>query len=166
MSGFFDDVNIDDVPDNPNELPNNTYHFRVTSAILADTKNRNNIPNFKPKKGITFKYQITKGSWSTFFPISDWVRVPDNTMNTEEKKKALSWLKMRLLAWGFSPEEIQKFGSADFPVEACVNREFYGTTSTKRENDRVNTKIVKFDPLNDDDQDAWADGGSSDEPEF
>jgi len=163
MSSFFDDVNIDDIPDNPNELPNNTYHFRITGAKLAPTKPK---PGVEPKMGITFKYQITKGSWSTFFPISDWVRVPDGNMTKEEKAKALSWIKMRLLAWGFTPEEIQDFGDPDkFPVENCINREFYGTTSTKEENGRKNTRVMKFDPLNDEDQDNWADG-SDDEPAY
>lgn len=154
---FFDDVDIDDIPDNPNELPNNTYHFRITGAKLAPTKPK---PHVEPKMGITFKYQIVKGSWSTFFPISDWVRVPDKSMTKEDKKKTLSWLKMRLLAWGFSLEEIQKFSPS--MVDECLNREFYGTTSTKTENGRVNTRVMKFDPLNDEDHDNWADG----EPDY
>ncbi|MFE1145224.1 hypothetical protein [Streptomyces rochei] len=162
MSGFFDDVNVDDIPDNPNQLPNNTYHFRITGATLAPTKNRNNQPNYVPKMGITFKYQIIAGSWKTFFPISDWVRVPDKTMSKEEKEKSLSYLKMRLLAWGFSPEKIQKFGTDDFPVEDCINQEFYGTTSTKEENGRVNTRVTKFAPIGDDD----GSDGYDDDPDY
>lgn len=136
---FFGDTNVDDVPDNPNELPNNTYEFRVTSAKFGKT-------NAGDKVGITFKYQIVKGSWATFFPLNEWVRVPDRHMANDEKQRTLSYLKMRLLAFGFTPEEIQRFKPS--MVTECVGREFYGTTSTKKDKDgRTNIRVVKFDPI-------------------
>lgn len=139
---WFANVEIDDIPDNPNELPNNTYTFQVTSAILKPTRDGG-------KTGITFKYQIVEGSWSNFFPLVDWVRVPDDKTNPSEVQRMLSYLKMRLLAFGFSPEEIQDFGPD--MVDKCLNRRFYGTTSAKKDDNTGNTniKVVKFDPIND-----------------
>jgi hypothetical protein len=137
------DTDVDDIPDDPNNLPNNTYHFRVISAKLAPTAN-------KDKTGITFKYQIVEGAYSSFFPLVDWVRVPDAKVPKDERQRMLSYLKMRLLAFGYTPAEIQKFGPK--MVNDCVNREFYGTTSSKKDGDRTNIKVVKFDPMSDNSQ--------------
>jgi hypothetical protein len=138
---WFDDVDVDDIPDNPNELPNSTYKFKVTSAKFAPTQAGD-------KRGITFKYQIVEGSWSNFFPLVDWVRVPDKGMAKDEKERMLSYLKMRLLGFGFAPEDIQSFGPG--MVMETLNREFYGTTSAKKDKDnRTNIKVVKFDPIED-----------------
>lgn len=138
---WFDGTNVDDIPDNPNELPNNTYKFRVTSAQHRPTRDNS-------KTGITFKYQIVEGSWSTFFPLVDWVRTPDASMPNDEKQRLLSYLKMRLIAFGFDMGEIQQFGPA--MLEKCLNREFYGTTSFKKNDDGTsNIKVVKFDPIGD-----------------
>lgn len=143
---WFADTNVDDIPDNPNELPNNTYKFQVISAKLGETAN-------KTKTGITFKYQIVEGPWSTFFPITDWVQVPDGNVGTkEEKQRMLSYLKMRLLAWGFTTEEIQGFGPGD--EMKCINRTFYGTTAIRNGkdsngNDQKQIRVQKFDPIGD-----------------
>lgn len=138
---WFGDVNVDDIPDNPNELPNNTYKFRVISAQHRPTRDGS-------KSGITFKYQITEGSWSTFFPLVDWVRTPDSSMSKDEKERLLSYLKMRLISFGFDMGEIQQFGPST--LEKCLNREFYGTTSFKKNEDNTtNIKVVKFDPVGD-----------------
>ncbi|MGS2592210.1 hypothetical protein [Streptomyces hebeiensis] len=147
---WFASVNIDDIPDNPNELPNNTYKFKVTSAKVGPTKDGS-------KTGISFKYQIIEGSYSSFFPLNDWCRVPDNKTNPDEVEKMLSYLKMRLLAWGFSIDEIQHFGPET--VEQCIGREFYGTTSLKKENGHTNIRVVKFDPVSDDNDTQMIDFG-------
>jgi hypothetical protein len=138
--GFFDSVNVDDIPDNPNELPNNTYKFQVISAELKPTKNND-------KTGITFKYQIVEGAWSNFFPLVDWCRVPDNNVKPDEVQRMLSYLKMRLIAFGFSPEEIQAFDPDD--VSKCVGREFYGTTSAKKDGENTQIRVQRFDPIGD-----------------
>lgn len=143
--GWFDSVNVDDVPDNPNELPNNTYLFEVISAVLGPTKD-------KSKTGITFKYQIVEGAWSSFFPIVDWVRVPDANCTADEIPRMLSYLKMRLLAFGFSPEEIQEFGKGD--ELKCLRRRFYGTTFLKSEDGKTQIRVNKFDSLDTDNDDS------------
>lgn len=153
FESFFGDIDIDDVPDNPNELPNNTYKFRVISAKFGKTRAGDKV-------GITFKYQIVEGSWSSFFPLNEWVRVPEPTLPEDERERMLSYLKMRLLAFGFTPEEIQKFGKK--MVDNCVNREFYGTTSSKRDAERTNIRVVKFDPI----EDGGILDGSDDDPVF
>jgi hypothetical protein len=158
---WFSNVDIDDVPDNPNVLPDNTYKFNITEAKVGPTKD-------KSKTGITFRYQIVEGAWSTFFPIVDWVRVPDAKTPREEIPRILSYIKMRLLAFGFSVEEIQNFGPK--MIEQCVNRKFYGTTTVKKgkEGQQDQVRVNKFDPINGDSDTAdLLDGvGSSDEPAF
>jgi len=150
---FFDGVDIDDIPDNPNELPNNTYKFRVTSAKFGKTQAGD-------KYGITFKYQIIEGAWSSFFPLTEWLRVPEKDMPKDEKKRFLSYLKQRFVAFGFAPEEIQNFKIKT--VDECIGREFYGTTSAKKEKDRTNFRVVKFSPITDDSV-AGIDMGDDDE---
>jgi hypothetical protein len=60
----------------------------------------------------------------------------------------LSYIKMRLLAFGFSPEEIQNFGPN--MISQCVNRSFYGTTFAKKDKENNNNiRVVKFDPIDD-----------------
>jgi hypothetical protein len=140
MSSWFAGTDIDDIPDNPNELPNNTYKFQVISAELKPTKDES-------KTGITFKYQIIEGSWSNFFPLVDWCRVPDAKVKPEEQQRMLSYLKMRLLAFGFTPEEIQEFGPGS--ELKTVGRNFYGTTSVKKDKDQTQIRVVKFDPIGD-----------------
>lgn len=153
---WFSNVDIDDVPDNPNVLPNNTYKFSITGAEVKPTKDSS-------KTGITFRYQIVEGAWSTFFPIIDWVRVPDANVKPDEMSRILSYIKMRLLAFGFTVEEIQNFGPK--MIEQCVGRSFYGTTSIKKGKDgnQDQVRVAKFDPLNGDSGNAHL---LDNEPEF
>lgn len=137
---WFGNRDIDDIPDDPNSLPNNTYVFQVTGAKLGPTKD-------KSKNGITFRYQIIEGAWSTFFPITDWVQVPDDSVKAEEVDRMLSSIKMRLLAFGFPPEKIQKFGPK--MVESCIGRKFFGTTNIRKDkNDQNQIRVQRFDPYN------------------
>lgn len=148
---YFDDVDANEIPDNPNELPNDTYKMKVIAAKLAPT-------NAGDKTGITFKYQIIEGPWSTFFPISDWVQVPDGKMTKDDRTRHLSNLKMRLLAWGFELEEIQRFGKDS--EKECIGRTFYGTTSLKKDlkANTTNIRIFKFAPLTGgNDDEVWSD---------
>jgi hypothetical protein len=132
-------VDVNDVPDNPNELPNDTYRFQVTSAVLKPTGDGS-------KTGITFKYQIVDGAWQTFFPLTDWVRVPDSNTKQDEIPRMLSFLKMRLLGFGFSPEAIQDFGPE--MVNDCIGKTFFGTTSARKDKDgNTNIRVSKFSPI-------------------
>jgi hypothetical protein len=144
MTSWFEDTDVDDIPDNPNELPNDTYKMQIISAKLGPT-------NDGKKTGIIFKYQIIEGPFSTFFPLVDWVQVPDSKVSPDNKPRMLSYIKMRLLAWGFSIEEIGQFGPKT--VQECVSRRFYGTTSMKKQDGNTNIRVMKFDPI---------DGGSDD----
>lgn len=138
--GFFANHNVDDIPDDPNALPNNTYHFQVTSAELKPTKDGS-------KTGITFKYQIISGPWSNFFPLTDWVQVPDEKTPADKIERMLSYLKMRLLAFNFTPDEIQEFDKANVPD--TIRREFYGTTNLKKDGNNTQIRVVRFDPVGD-----------------
>lgn len=153
---FFAGRNVNDIADNPNELPNNTYRFKVTGAELRPTHDGS-------KQGITFRYQIIEGSYSTFFPLTDWVQVPDENTPDDKIDRMLSYLKMRLLAFGYSPDDIQEFGPE--MVKDCVTREFFGTTSARKDprSDQTNIRVTKFDPIhNGDDLDGL--GEFSDSP--
>ena len=163
MSGWFSDVEVDDIPDDPNELPNNTYMFKVTSAVIAKTKANPNKPEKAIKTGITWKYQIIEGAWSTFFPLSDWVQCPDENTKPEEVTRMLSNIKMRLLAFGFSVDEIKDFGPE--MITETVGRNFYGTTYLRKdkETQRTNININKFKPIDDDDVDLM---GNDEEPAY
>lgn len=148
MSGWFSDVEIDDIPDDPNALPNNTYKFKVTSAVFAKTKTDPSKPDKVIKDGITFKYQIVEGAWSSFFPLVDWVQVPDKNTKADEVSRMLSALKMRLLAFGFTVEEIKDF-SPDM-VSDCVHKSFYGTTYLRKDaknGGQTNIKVTTFAPV-------------------
>lgn len=138
---WFDDVEIDDIPDNPNELPDNTYKFRVISAKVGPTKDGS-------KTGITFKYQIVEGDWATFFPLTDWVQVPEDSHSGDAAKRMLSFIKMRLLGFGLTSDEIRKFGP-NTVQDLCVNRHFYGTTRIKKDGDNTQIRVHKFDPIGD-----------------
>lgn len=138
---FFDDVNVDDIPDDPNALPNDTYKMKVTEAKIGPTQNGD-------KTGITFRYQIIEGSWKTFYSLTDWVRVPDGKENPEERPRMLSYLKTRLIGFGFDSDEIKSFGKET--VEECVGRVFWGTTSSKKVNGNNNIRVGKFDPVSED----------------
>ena len=139
---FFGNHDVNDISDNPNELPPNTYKFRVISAKFAPTQGGD-------KHGITFKYQIVEGPYATFFPLTDWVRVPVNDVPKDEEERLLSYLKMRLLAFGFSLDEIQEFGPGQ--VNDTVNRMFFGTTGLRKDkNGQTNIRVNKFDPVSDD----------------
>jgi hypothetical protein len=153
FDSWFDDaeVDIDDVPDNPNELPNNTYLFEVVQAKHSPTKNN------ASKEGITFKYQIVQGPWSSFFPITDWSETPVKGVTPKDKAQLmLSYVKMRLLAFGYSVDEIRSVANPN-NIGQCVGRKFYGTTKvTKNKDGQTQIRVVKFDPF---------DGGvNSDDP--
>jgi hypothetical protein len=148
---WFAGKNVEDIPDDPNRLPNNTYKFRVTSAIHRPTQDNS-------KEGITFKYQIIQGAWSKFFPLTDWVQTPTGNTPGDEVERMLSALKMRLMAFGFDMDQIQEFGPDQ--IEKCVGREFFGTTHYSESNGRTNIRVTKFSPI-----DTY-DGASDSEPDF
>lgn len=133
--GFFDDHDVDDIPDDPNHLPDNTYAFEVVKAEINPTKDGS-------KTGIVFRYQILNGEWATFFPLSDWVRVPDKNTESDKVSRILSHLKMRLVGFGFTNDEIQKFSPDN--LNDCIGRRFYGTTRSKTNGDRTNISVTKF----------------------
>lgn len=158
---FFEGYEVDDIADDPNNLPNDTYKFKVTQAELKLTKDGS-------KTGITFRYQIVEGQWSTFYPLVDWVQVPDKGVPKDERGRMLSYLKSRLLAFGFSTEEIQGFGPGS--EKECINRYFWGTTSSRKDRNTGNTsiRVVKFDPVGDgaDTMVDFGDDNSSDVVDF
>ncbi|MFF5977047.1 hypothetical protein ACFY7C_36705 [Streptomyces sp. NPDC012769] len=153
---WFSGHNVDDIADNPNELPNNTYKFQVISAEVKPTKDNS-------KTGITFKYQIMEGAYANFFPLTDWVRVPDANTKPDEIERILSYLKMRLIAFGFSPDEIANMGPET--IAQTKGRMFYGNTSLKRDekSGQANIRVIRFNPLNDDQDMSDLSGFSTDD---
>jgi hypothetical protein len=156
---FFEGIDdIDEIPDNPNELPNNTYEFEVIHAEYGPTKAGDKV-------GISFKYQILRGAYSSFYPLSDWVQIADSSAPVADRKRMLSWLKNRLLAWGFTPEEMRTVASKD-GIKDTIGRKFYGTTRLTKQNDgNPNIRVVKFDPIDTEDSEDLL-GDSDNETPF
>jgi hypothetical protein len=109
---FDDDIDVDEIPDNPNHLPEDTYTCRIIKADLKPTKNGDKI-------GLTLNYQITEGPYSTAFPITEWLWCPrkprkeDGSVDkdyewTPEETRANSRLKKHFLAAGYGIDEVRK----------------------------------------------------------
>lgn len=137
---FFSGQNADDIPDNPNELPNNTYTMQVIDAKYGPTKGGD-------KMGILFKHQIIEGAWQTFFPLVDWIEVPTDNTPADKVGRMLSALKMRLLAFGLTIKEIQDFGPDQ--VNELIGKVFYGTTFAKKDDrtGQANIRVQTFAPV-------------------
>src|SRR5690349_19354591 len=90
---FGGSIDIDEIPDNPNHLPEGTYTCRITKAVLKKT-------NAGDKVGLTLTYQIQDGEYKTMFPFTEWLWVPtspsgDDGTWTFEETRAQSRLKKR-----------------------------------------------------------------------
>jgi len=105
---FDDDIEVDEIPDNPNHLPEDVYTCRISNAKLKLTAN-------KDKVGLTIWYQITEGDYASSFPFTEWLWCPrrkkDEKGNpvpyTVEETRANSKLKKRYEAFGIPADEFR-----------------------------------------------------------
>jgi len=100
---FGDDVDIDDIPDNPNHLPEDIYVCRISKAVMKPT-------NAGDKVGLTLTYQIIEGPYSSSFPFTEWLWIPKVEKGVEltvEEIRANSRLKNHFISAGFGADEIR-----------------------------------------------------------
>lgn len=135
---FDDDIDVDDIPDNPNHLPEDTYICRVAKAVLKPTANKDKI-------GLTISYQIIEGPYRTMFPFTEWLHVPRKSeIETEEDKvKAArnnAKLKQRYIAFGIPADEFKSTTPQDL-----LNREVMVKTQNKKQDgqERINVRSVE-----------------------
>lgn len=149
----FDNVDRDSLPDNPFELPANTYRFRINGAEMKMTEPKNGQSK---KCGLILKYVVAEGSYANR-RAGEWLRIPypNEIIEEADKVSAMSNLNLHLKAFGLSDEQIKGFNHRN--CNQLLGAEFYGTTVnvTNREDpSRKDIKLVKWIPLS---------GGGSDD---
>jgi hypothetical protein len=137
---FFDNVeNLDEIPDDPFALPDNTYLCRIVEATHDHTKNDKN------KFGILVKYQIIEGPFSSFFPFGEWLHTPNPSDDPNDMQTMRSYanLKKHFMAYGFGADELKSV-----TVEDLKDREVYVKTYTKKDKEgRNNIRIADLTPV-------------------
>lgn len=107
---FGADIDIDEIPDNPNYIPDDVYLARVTKSVMKPT-------NAKDKVGITISYQIIEGDYSSAFPINEWLQVPQIAKGekpTVDDMRMLSKIKLRVISFGFGVDELKGLKPRDY----------------------------------------------------
>lgn len=115
---FGDDVDIDDIPDNPNHLPEDTYICRITKAEMRPTKNN------AQKIGLTITYQIDEGEYASAWPFTEWLEVVRKKVEdcNPDEKKAYSRMKKHFKAWGYPADSFKGVKPADLVGKYCKVR--------------------------------------------
>jgi len=138
---FTDDVEIDEIPDNPNHLPEDTYTCQITEASMG-------LTNKKDKVGLTIKYQIVEGAYSTAFPFTEWIQVPVKAPGQEEwtpeQIKMQSRIKKHYEAAGFGADEMK-----GIKPSMMIGRILKVTTKNKKDGDFERINIFSVSPLDD-----------------
>lgn len=104
---FDDDVDLDEIPDNPNHLPADVYTCQITKAILKKAKSG--------KIGLIITYQIKEGPYNSFWPFTEWLWAPrraemlaDDEKDRVSAMRANSTIKKRYVAFGIPADEMKK----------------------------------------------------------
>lgn len=93
MSGLFEglgDVDWNAVEDDPWAVAPGKFRALVSDFKTGPTKDGSKI-------GASFFYELSEGP-NSGQTVMEWKRVPDNSMDKDEKARALSFLKERLLS--------------------------------------------------------------------
>lgn len=142
--GMFEDVDFEAIPDDPFQLPPNTYIMRVTSAKMNPGKENVN------RYSIAMVYEVIDGQYKGR-KVREWLHYPTKNDGVEADKKviSLSLMKARLTAFGYAPDEIKSFNHRNYQ-EMMIGKEFAGTTYNQkdRNSDQVNVRLNKTTPLN------------------
>lgn len=139
---FGGNIDLDEIPDDPNYLPEDVYTCRITKAVAKATANGDKV-------GLTITYQITEGEYSSAFPFTEWLQIPqiprkkDGSLTrplTVEEKKQFSRLKNHFTAYGFGADEI-----LSVKPDALIGRYAKVKTSNKKQDDgttRISIRAV------------------------
>lgn len=141
MAGIFGrlaekNVKIDEIPDNPNFIPDNTYKCCVVGAEEKLTQNED-------KNGLTIEWQIVEGDFTSAFPFKHWLQIPlddqpDEYYSSPEVMKMMSYVKKLYLGLGFTEDEL-----ATVETQDLITREAYVTVKN-----RQNKKNPEYTNLN------------------
>lgn len=109
--GLFGDLDVKSAEDNPWFVPSNTYKADVFSVEVKDGKNG---------KGLSIVYKISEGDHKGK-TVSEWKNIPSKEeADTEEGKKAASYLKMRLASLGVPEARMNDVEPADLTGTAVI----------------------------------------------
>lgn len=143
---FDDDIDVDEIPDNPNHLPEDVYTCRIANAVLKLTAK-------KDKVGLTISYQISEGDYSSSFPFTEWLWCPRKRKDengevipfTVEETRANSKLKKRYESFGIGADEFKTTKPKDL---IGIYVKVRTKNRTQDDNERIN--VVQVLPVDDD----------------
>lgn len=102
MGGIFGDLDVASAADDPFKLPPNVYEATVTDVKVGDTQDGS-------KTGMTITYTVSTDDEHDGKSVREWKQIPrpaDPKNPAVEDKKAMSWLKARLLDLGIPESRI------------------------------------------------------------
>jgi hypothetical protein len=143
---FDDEIDVDEIPDNPNHLPEDVYTCRISNAVLKPTAKKDKI-------GLTISYQISEGDYASSFPFTEWLWCPRRQRDeagelipfTVEETRANSKLKKRYTAFGIGADEFKTTGPKDL-----IGLYVKVRTKNVTQDDNERIKVVQVLPVGDD----------------
>ncbi len=101
---LFGDVDVQSAEDDPYFIPDSSYPAFLTDVKVGPTKNGD-------KTGMTITYKISEGDFEGR-EVTEWKYLPEQ-METVEEKRAMSFLKSRLLDLGIPAERVNEVQADD-----------------------------------------------------
>jgi len=146
---FDADIDVDEIPDNPNHLPEGVYTCRISNTKLKLTAN-------KDKVGLTIWYQISEGDYSGAFPFTEWLWCPrkqkdsngDPIPFTVEEIRANSKLKKRYEAFGIAADEFAAIKPKDL-IGLYVQVQTKNRTQKSESGDQERINVYAVSPVSD-----------------
>lgn len=134
----FDSVELDSLPDNPFELPANTYRWRIVGAEMKMSE--------KGNLGLILKYSVAEGSYVNR-QAGEWLRIPfpKDGLDEAQRTQAFSNLNLHLRAFGLSDDQIKTFSHRN--CNQLLGSEFWGTTVNVTRKDDPSRKDIRFTKL-------------------
>lgn len=150
--GFFKNVSVSDIPDDPNYIPDGLYRMKV---LTAETK----ATNSGDKKGLNIQWQIVEGNYQAAFPVWEWVWIPEIEEGREEltfeENRAFSRLVQHFNAMGFGADELD-----DLKDDDLIGREANVRLKNKpdKETGRDRASVVGVFPIEEEHLDISEEG--------
>ena len=98
--GLFGDLNLEDAPDDPNAIPDNTYEAYLTDLKKGPTKDGSKV-------GVTFTYTISEGALDGR-KVTEW-----KSANPTDDEATKGYLKQRILGLGVPADRISQVDPSD-----------------------------------------------------
>lgn len=115
--GFFDGVDIEEIPDNPSFVEDGDHYAKVTKAVTAATAKGD-------KTGLTLSFTITEGSYAGGFPINRWYEIPqlNGRKAIPAELRHFSILQKIFVSLGFGVDELEDVTDTTLLNRECVIR--------------------------------------------